>query len=70
MNNQFPDKIKEAVIISVIKTGETNQVVNYRPISVWNSMANIFEHIIYDHILTTLISLHSNSMDSYQVDRQ
>lgn len=55
--NKFPDRLKYSTVTPIFKAGDVNSVDNYRPISVLNSMAKIFENI-----------LHSNIMDSFVKD--
>lgn len=52
-NNCFPDRFKEAVVSPVFKSGNVRLVENYRPISVLNSVAKIFENVLYYDLLQT-----------------
>nr|CAH7742423.1 unnamed protein product [Callosobruchus chinensis] len=48
-NNTLPDRLKEAVISHVYeRSGDSNSVEVYRPISVLNSLAKIFGSILYN----------------------
>lgn len=49
--NTFPNKLKESVITPVFKSGDINNIQNYRPISILNSLAKIFESILYNDIM-------------------
>lgn len=51
INGIFPDRLKEASITPIFKSGNRNEIENYRPISVLNSLSKIFENILYDIIL-------------------
>jgi len=42
----FPDKLKLAKVIPVFMKGSTNQLNNYRPISLLTSVSKIFERAI------------------------
>ena len=42
----FPDTLKIAKIIPVLKSGDSKSISNYRPISILTSFSKIFEKII------------------------
>lgn len=46
----YPELWKEAYIVPVHKSGSTVEVSNYRPVSILNNFAKIFERIIYDRL--------------------
>jgi hypothetical protein len=46
----FPAAWKEAAVVPVFKKGNRASVSNYRPISVLNNFAKLFEFIIHDHV--------------------
>lgn len=50
-SNIFPDDLKTGVITPIFKKGDKCSVENYRPISILNSLAKIFEVILYNDIL-------------------
>lgn len=45
-NGKFPDLLKQAKVIPIFKVGDSQQVTNYRPISILNSFSKIFEKIM------------------------
>lgn len=49
-NKYFPDALKTAQITPVFKSGNKNGVKNYRPISLTNVIAKIFETILCDDL--------------------
>ncbi|KZC07886.1 RNA-directed DNA polymerase from mobile element jockey [Dufourea novaeangliae] len=50
----FPTKWKTSLITSIHKSGDKNQIENYRPISALNTFAKIFEEIITSKLMTTI----------------
>ena len=50
----FPNKLKLAKVVPVFKKGSTDQLNNYRPISLLTSPSKLFEHIIYNRFLPFL----------------
>lgn len=54
-NHHFPNILKTSIITPVPKTGNLQLMKNYRPITTLNSIAKVFENIIY-------IKLHKNIM--------
>ena len=50
-NGVFPGRLKEAIVSPVFKSGNVRSVENYRPISVLNSVAKVFENLLYDNLL-------------------
>lgn len=49
---EIPVQWKESVVIPIFKTGEREQLCNYRPISLINNFAKIFELSIKDRLLS------------------
>ena len=45
-NGKFPHLLKQAKVIPIFKSGDSQEVANYRPISILNSFSKIFEKII------------------------
>ena len=50
----FPDALKIAKIIPIFKGGDSNELPNYRPISILNAISKIIEKFIYDKLLNHL----------------
>ena len=50
----FPDRLKIAKIIPVFKGGEHEEISNYRPISILNSISKIFERSMSNRLLEFL----------------
>ena len=50
----FPEKMKIAKVIPVYKTGSTESVNNYRPISVLPMFSKIYEKCLYNRLLKFL----------------
>ena len=46
----FPDKLKVARVIPVLKSGDATCVTNYRPISILPCFSKILEHIMYKRL--------------------
>ena len=46
----FPDKLKIAKVVPVYKNGSSDQLGNYRPISLLTSLSKIFERIIFNRM--------------------
>ena len=50
----FPNKLKIAKVLPVYKSGPTEHVTNYRPISLLTSLSKIFERVILNRLLPFL----------------
>ena len=48
----FPSKLKLAKAVPVYKKGPTDQLTNYRPISLLPSLSKVFEHMICNRLLS------------------
>ena len=46
----FPDSLKVAKIIPIFKSGDSNELSNYRPISLLTSFSKIFEKVIHKQL--------------------
>lgn len=49
-NNRFPNILKTSIITPIPKTGNLQMMNNYRPITTLNTIAKIFENIVYTKI--------------------
>ena len=47
----FPSELKLAKVVSLLKSGDSSQITNCRPISILSFFSKIFERIMYDHIV-------------------
>jgi hypothetical protein len=50
----FPKELKLANVIPIFKSGETEQVGNYRPVSLLSTVSKVFERIFYTRLLAFL----------------
>lgn len=49
-----PDEVKRAIVTPVFKKGETNDLNNYRPISVLPFFSKLFEKVMYNRLISFL----------------
>jgi hypothetical protein len=47
----FPTQYKKAVIVPILKKGNSSSVSNYRPLYLLNNFSKVFQFVIHDHIL-------------------
>ena len=52
----FPDLLKIAKVHPIYKSGDRDQFINYRPISVLNSFSKVFEKVIFNRLLNYINS--------------
>ena len=51
----FPSELKLARVVPVFKSGDPSLITSYyRPISVYNFFSNVFEKVIYYHIISLI----------------
>ena len=48
----FPDCLKTTKIIPIHKNGSTNEITNYRPISIISTFSKILEKVVYSQVIT------------------
>ena len=65
----FPDIWKKAFICPVLKKGKTNDVTNYRPISLLCNFAKTFESIIYETIYNSVKPFISSYQHGFMANR-
>lgn len=53
----FPDSWKTSRIIPIFKSGDKTNVVNYRPISIINSIPKLFEQLVTPHVYNAFKSM-------------
>ena len=51
MEGIFPSELKLAKVVPIFKSGESDKVPNYRPISVLSFFSKIFEKIMYNNVV-------------------
>lgn len=49
---KYPDSFKTSIISPIYKSGDQDDVENYRPISIISTIAKIFDKLIYNHLST------------------
>ena len=47
----FPSELNLARVVPLLKSGDSSQITNYRPISILSFFSKIFERIMYNHIV-------------------
>ena len=52
----FPSELKLARVVPLFKSGDSNQVSNFRPISVLTFFSKIYERVMYNHLVHFLDS--------------
>jgi len=52
----FPERLKYAVIKSIFKNGDRNNVSNYKPISLLPAFSKVFEKVLYVRMHQHLIN--------------
>ena len=67
--NKFPTTLKESVISPIHKNGNKGNITNYRPISLLNILAKIFESILYSKIVTLVHNKISDCQHGFVSDR-
>lgn len=68
-HNLFPEAMKEAIITPVHKKGSQNDIANYRPISLINIVAKIFESILYRDLFSEVGARISQSQHGFVPDK-
>lgn len=53
-NQTFPAKLKTTIITPIYKNGSVNNIDNYRPISLINAVAKVFERILFQDIFDNI----------------
>ena len=52
----FPSELKLARVVPLFKSGDSNQITNFRPISVLTFFSKIFERVMYNNLVHLLDS--------------
>ena len=61
----FPSKLKLAKVVPVFKKGPTDQLTNYRPISLLPSLCKVFERIICNRLLAFFTCMNTIAPTQY-----
>lgn len=61
----FPDCLKTSIVSPIFKKGDSNNLSNYRPISVFPILSKIFEKIMHDKMLSYLSSINFFSKNQF-----
>lgn len=64
ITGSFPEKLKIAKIIPIFKSGKTEEIASYRPISLLPSFSKIFEKVVYRQMIQYLEG--NNLLDDQQ----
>ena len=63
--NCFPDRLKQSIVTPVFKSGNRDCIENYRPVSVLNCVAKIFESILYDDLYNNCEKLFASQQHGF-----
>ena len=47
----FPSELKFARVVPLFKSGDSNQITNFRPIYVLTFLSKIFKRVMYNHLV-------------------
>lgn len=50
----FPRILKKSIVIPIFKSGNLNEIVNYRPISILSLLSKVFEKIVFSRMMNYL----------------
>lgn len=67
--NTYPDIWKKAIICPIFKSGESDDVQNYRPISLLCNFSKVLESILYKHIFSSVRHLISPLQHGFMPER-
>lgn len=65
----LPNKWKLANIVPVFKSGDKNNIINYRPVSLLSVVSKILERLIHTHIFDCIDQLISNKQYGFMPKR-
>lgn len=65
----FIQKWKNTTVFPILKSGNRNDISNYRPISKLSNVAKVFEHIVYDKLFFQLKRFISTSQHGFMTGR-
>lgn len=61
----YPDRWKTSLISPIHKSGDKDNIENYRPISILSALAKIFDKLIYNHLASKTSGLISNCQHGF-----
>lgn len=65
----FPDRWKQSYIIPIYKSGDQSDISNYRPISILNSFAKLFEKILHSKLFYLVRNIISHKQHGFYPHR-
>lgn len=65
MSGTFPSSLKRGYVVPIYKSGERNNVKNYRPIVIQSTIAKIFESLVLDYLHFHLKNFLSNNQHGF-----
>ena len=68
VSGSFPDTLKIARVLPIFKTGDPEQLENYRPISTLPGFSKLYEKVVYNRIYKYLKNHNLKSSYVYGID--
>ena len=68
VSRSFPDTLKIAKVLPIFKTGDPEQLENYRPISILPGFSKLCEKVVYNRIYKYLTNHNLKSFYVYGID--
>ena len=68
-NRKFPDRWKVFKIVPLFKSGNRSGIENYRPVSILNNFAKVFEMILVDDLSYQRKNLIAENQHGFVLDR-
>ena len=54
VSGKFPDQWKKAIVVPIFKSGDRDQVSNYRPISILPVLSKVLEKVVTEQLVEHL----------------
>ena len=64
--NKYSEELKAALVRPIFKKNERSKIGNYKPVSIPNGMAKIYERCIHDNLSAYAESILSNFISPYK----